>query len=218
MERFVTLLLCLALLVVLSPLAEVYTWGTLLSDLLLSLTLLAGIVSISTRRWQVITGATMGITVFLATWVAYVTHYWAADVAQAALGLAYFGFTAGDTCYWLLTRSRIGVNELAAAACIYLLLGLTGAFVFMLLDLTVPPAVVSIAGGEFAEMVPRPETFNGYVYFSFTTLTTLGYGDLVPAHPVSRAFATLEAILGQIFLAIMIARLVGLHISQQNQR
>ncbi|NNM00380.1 MAG: hypothetical protein HKO62_06490, partial [Gammaproteobacteria bacterium] len=181
MEKFVTLLLCLAMLLILSPLAEVYRWGTLLSNLLLSLTLLAGIASISTYRWQVAAGAIMGAIVFIATWISFATHNQAADIAQAALGLAYFGFTAGVISHWLLIRTRIGVNELAAAACIYLLLGLTGAFIFLFLDLVVPPALISIAGGEYSDLAAAPDTFNGYVYFSFTSLTTLGYGDVVPA-------------------------------------
>lgn len=53
-------------------------------------------------------------------------------------------------------------------------------------------------------------------YFSFETLTTLGYGDIVPRSPVARMLATLEAVMGQIYLTVLIARLVGLHIVDAN--
>ena len=51
-----------------------------------------------------------------------------------------------------------------------------------------------------------------FLYYSFVTLTTLGYGDITPLTPPARAFSYVEAILGQIFVAVSIARIVGLHI------
>jgi voltage-gated potassium channel Kch len=51
------------------------------------------------------------------------------------------------------------------------------------------------------------------MYFSYTTLTTLGYGDIVPVSQIARTLATLEAITGQLYLAVLVARLVGLHIN-----
>ncbi len=56
------------------------------------------------------------------------------------------------------------------------------------------------------------------VYYSFVTLTTLGYGDIVPVNPSVRALATLEAITGQLYLTVLVARLVGLHITHSSQR
>ncbi len=52
------------------------------------------------------------------------------------------------------------------------------------------------------------------VYFSFVTLTTLGYGDIVPTSATARMLAAAEAVTGQLYLAVLVARLVGLHISQ----
>jgi hypothetical protein len=52
------------------------------------------------------------------------------------------------------------------------------------------------------------------MYFSFATLTTLGYGDIVPTSPVSRMLASVEAIAGQLYLAVLVSRLVGLHIAE----
>jgi hypothetical protein len=55
---------------------------------------------------------------------------------------------------------------------------------------------------------------SGVLYFSFATLTTLGYGDIVPTTPISRMLASVEAITGQLYLAVLVARLVGLHIAE----
>ena len=56
-----------------------------------------------------------------------------------------------------------------------------------------------------------------YCYFSFTTLTTLGYGDLTPLTLATRVLSCAEAIIGQLFLTILIARLVGLHVVRASQ-
>jgi hypothetical protein len=65
--------------------------------------------------------------------------------------------------------------------------------------------------------VPTGPTSQQFGYFSFTTLTTLGYGDIAPLSGAARAFATLEAMVGQIYLTVLIARLVGAHIAQSSR-
>ena len=55
-----------------------------------------------------------------------------------------------------------------------------------------------------------------YYYFSFVTMTTLGYGDIVPTVPFARVVATLQAVVGQMYLTALVARLVGLHIAHTN--
>ena len=59
------------------------------------------------------------------------------------------------------------------------------------------------------------DVFSEMYYFSFVTLTTLGYGDVLPISRVARSFATLEAVIGQLYLAVVIASLVGIQINQR---
>ena len=56
-----------------------------------------------------------------------------------------------------------------------------------------------------------------YIYFSFVTMTSLGYGDISPVQPIVMTFAYVQVVFGQLFIAVMIARLVGLHVAQNNQ-
>jgi hypothetical protein len=69
---------------------------------------------------------------------------------------------------------------------------------------------------------PQPNDYVGRVlemrYFSFTTLTTLGYGDIVPHSAGARTLAVLEAVTGQIYLTVLVARLVGLYIVHESNR
>ncbi|MEW6535580.1 MAG: ion channel [Candidatus Auribacterota bacterium] len=87
---------------------------------------------------------------------------------------------------------------------IYLLLGVLWMVLYNILN-TFAPDAFSCGSGQSID----------FIYLSFITLTTLGYGDIVPLTPVSKILTTFEAITGQIFLATLIARLVGLKIAQE---
>ena len=71
--------------------------------------------------------------------------------------------------------------------------------------------------GPFRTAQEGTQTSAPMIYFSFVTLTTLGYGDIVPLSPAARALAMVEALLGQLYLTVLVARLVGLHITHSQQ-
>ncbi len=100
----------------------------------------------------------------------------------------------------LLIRGREPLQRIAGAVAIYLLLGLIWARLYQVVELVSP--------GAFR--VPEGESVNGasLTYFSFVTLATLGYGDISPVNIVARDLAVLEAIMGQLYLVILISRLV----------
>jgi hypothetical protein len=101
------------------------------------------------------------------------------------------------------------MDRIFAAVCVYMLIGYAWTFAYALIE--------DLQPGSFVALTTIPS--NNYVervlqmrYFSFMTLTTVGYGDIVPHSPVARTVAGLEAITGQIYLTVLVARLVGLHI------
>jgi hypothetical protein len=99
----------------------------------------------------------------------------------------------------LLRHSRVQGPTILGALCIYLLLGLFYAYLFS--------TVGAVAGSFFAG---QPETtLVDYLYFSFASLTTVGYGDLTPARDLSRMLAVSEALLGQLYLVTVVALVVG---------
>jgi hypothetical protein len=100
-----------------------------------------------------------------------------------------------------LVRWRSSTQRIAGAVNIYLLLGLIFARLYQVVDFMVP--------GSFR--FPEGEVLNisGLAYFSFVTLATLGYGDITPVSVVARDLAVLEAVTGQLYLVILISRLVS---------
>jgi Ion channel len=122
------------------------------------------------------------------------------SAALFLLNLLFVGAAPVVIIHSLVRRRVIDLRTVLGAVCVYVLLGMMWSFTF---------AAVGTLDSEpfFAEQTR--ETVADYLYFSFTTLTTVGYGDLTAAHGLGRALAMLEALIGQLYLVTVIALLVS---------
>ena len=109
-----------------------------------------------------------------------------------------------------ILTGEINSNRICGGACVYVLIGFCFALIHMMIAIDNPFA--------YKDMIKADETSIGHqerypilIYFSFCTLSTLGYGDVVPLSRLARASSCLEAICGQLYLAILVARVVGMH-------
>ena len=110
----------------------------------------------------------------------------------------------------ILVRSReVSADLIVGSVSVYLMLGLGFAFLYALLETLMPGSF----GGLEAVQGGR-EPIAPLIYYSYVTLTTLGYGDVSPVTNLTMTMAYLEAILGQLYLAVLVARLVGIHVSR----
>jgi Ion channel len=109
----------------------------------------------------------------------------------------------------VLHHRRVTYETVLGALCAYVLVGLLFAFVYL--------AVAELRDGPFFAQ-PGPHEGSEYLYFSFVALTTLGFGDLSPAVGLPQALTVLEALLGQVFLVTLVARLVTLWVRQSAGR
>jgi len=130
----------------------------------------------------------------------------------AALRLLFFGEVTRVVVVHVLRARRITSDTIAAASCAYMLLGMVWANLYLLLDymrpgaIDIPSSFTAGFGGD-----PGP----ALTYFSFVTLATVGYGGMKPLDPGTGGLCVAEALVGQLYLAIMISRMVGLHIAQR---
>jgi voltage-gated potassium channel len=109
----------------------------------------------------------------------------------------------------VLRHKRVTYETVLGALCTYVLLGLLFAFAYLALDL--------VRDAPFFAQ-PGPHEASEYLYFSFVTITTLGFGDLSPAVGLPQALTALEALLGSVFLVTLVARLVTLWVRQDEAR
>ena len=111
----------------------------------------------------------------------------------------------------VIFSDRVNLHNIAGAACIYLLLGIAWSLAYYFIYIIMPDSFkANLAFDTHMQL-------NDFVYYSFVTLTTLGYGDIVPLSATARALVYLEAILGQFYIAILVAGLVSIHISNHSK-
>ena len=126
--------------------------------------------------------------------------------------LAVMGFllvTITFTLRQVVVGTEINANRLVGAICVYLMLGVIWALAYSLLELATPGSFGGVTAGQDAGWDSE------WLYFSFVTLTTLGYGDILPLSALARALAYMEAVTGQFYVAILVAGLVSAYISDR---
>jgi len=124
------------------------------------------------------------------------------EIAVSAASLASIALLATVVLTQTFRAGRVTTHRIQGAIAAYLLLGVGWAYAYELVDALAPGAFTSAQA-----VVDR-----GWQYFSFVTLTTIGYGDVTPVHPAARSLAMLEALTGQLYPAILLARLVSLQV------
>lgn len=173
--------------------------------------LISGIISVARSRRAGIAISAVAV----ASAGAYLTALWAPGSSTSlarALASGLFSLLLSGVVFERIFRAgSVTVHRISGAVAAYLLIGLVFSYAYDAIEL--------IAPGSFYHLHPgtadASQSSNPLVYFSFTTLTTLGYGDVTPMHPIARALANLEALIGQLFPAILIARLVALEVSDR---
>ncbi|WP_312328907.1 ion channel [Stenotrophomonas sp.] len=209
-HRYAILFGALLVTLTLGPLLEALSFGHRVMELLLCVSLLAALFPIGKRVQRHL--------LLVLVVVAQGLRWWARDAggALALSGAVLWGVLATVAAWhavrYALSSQRVQSEHLSAALSAYLLLGLCGGVVFAAVS-AISPGSMAVGGQPAQDGLGMGSA----LYFSFVTLATLGYGDITPVSQVARGLATLEAITGQLFLALLVARLVGLRSSAPSQ-
>jgi hypothetical protein len=138
-------------------------------------------------------------------------------LVRLVLALTFFG-TAAALIGWEIWRAqRVETEAILGAVAVYCLLGLCWGLAFSIVEFAEPGSFHNVCEPRLGDVGCQATLadFPRLYYFSFVTLTTLGYGDVVPLTRVAEGVVTMASVSGQLFLAIMIGRVVGMHIAQQ---
>jgi len=138
------------------------------------------------------------------------------NIGPTVLAGLFIGFLIARILKDVLTGSRISSEQIFGAVCAYLLLGVLFSTIYGFIVLVDPGAFAvsdTLAQRLAADASPRGSGV--FTYFSFVTMSTLGYGDIAPVSPAARSFAWAQAVIGQLYLAITVAALVGTHIARK---
>ena len=149
------------------------------------------------NRVILVLGIIIGIPAILARWIVSDLPFDSSELSVLIFSILFFSLLCLFILSSVLGEKRITRDTIFGAIGIYLCLGITWALSYQFVDMLIPGALSNV------------QNATAYVYFSFITLATLGYGDITPLIPVTESMAMFEAVIGQLYIAVLIARLVS---------
>jgi hypothetical protein len=211
-DRSLTVLLITLILSVL-VVPSLLNFGTGPIDILLTIALLAGIRFVSQNRFQMILLSIFAVLALVIRVISTFSHGNGIYLLRAISNIVSLSILAAIVLIQVFRKGPITLQRVQGAVAEYLLLGLIWASAYELVELFIPRAILN---GNLA--IPPQVLTPNLIYFSFVTLTTVGYGDFTPVHHIARSLAILEALTGQLFPAILIARLVSMELLASSKR
>lgn len=207
------LLASLFLMLIASPFLEVVPGGDLIEAILLSLVLFAAALAAGDRLSTFIWAAVLVIPAVVGKWVNHFLPALAPAEIFLTCGLLFIAFAIVQLLRFVGRAPRVDFEVLCAGVSAYLMLGVLWGFAFILVDRLSPASFV------FALPAEAGQQLKGFtaIYFSYITLCTIGYGDIVPVSGPARMLAMMEGMTGLLYMAVFVARLVSLYSSRPSQ-
>jgi len=188
---------------------EAPTWEKVVVSAFFSLVVVSGVLSAwsdrGTRRMVLVAG----LAPLTLLWIELVYHPPFFTLVNGGLRLGLVGLFAAVLMGRVLAAGRVTAARLKGAIAVYLLIGVMFQEAYRVLSIAFPGALSVHATNPLSVKYTAE-----LMYFSFSTMTTAGYGDIVPIHPLARSMANFEAIVGQMYIVLLIGRLLTLHLSQ----
>jgi len=186
-----------------------FSFGGVVGRVLFSLVVIAGVAATFRKRWVrffVIALAVAGLSLI---WLEHVHPARGLSILNALLGMTFLLFLLATLIIQVFRSGTVTAHRIRGAIVVYLLIGGMWSFFYYAVALTVPQAFnwpEGLAAGD------QQQVQQILTYFSFTTLTTTGFGDVTPAIPLTRTLAMFESLAGQLYLVVTLTRLVSLSV------
>jgi hypothetical protein len=207
------LLGALVLLFLVTPVVEDIKYGGLIETVLLSLVLVSALLAIGGRRRTLAVALVLLAPALVGKWLDRFQPGLLPPWVFLGAALVFAGFVVANLLRFVLRAPRVDAEVLCAGVSIYMMLGLLWAFAYVLVGRLSPGAFAFSAGPEAEHVM---DGFNAF-YFSFVTLSTVGFGDVAPVSKVARTLAVTEAVVGMFYMAILVARLVSLYSAHSSE-
>ena len=208
-RRFSTveLLVALALLFFFFPFIEEVKGGDVIVSILLSLVLLSAVLAVADRKGVFFIALVLAVPAIVGRWINHFRPDLLPSPVFLIAGLALIAFVVANLLLFVLRAPSVNTDVLCASISAYLMLGLLWTVAYWLVAQVTPNAFA------FNTATGTKETMAGFnaFYFSFITLSKVGYGDITPLSRIARWLAATEAMTGLLYVTVLIARLVSLY-------
>jgi len=207
----VKLLGALGLLFVTAPFLDDLPRGDLIEAVVVTLVMIFAVLAVGGQRRTLIIGVVLAVPALAGKWINHVRPDLLPPVVFPAAYVIFFGFVVAQLLRYIVCAPSVDANVLCAGLAGFLMLGLMWALAYLTVA-RLDAGAFKLPGGPGAG--GTMDAFTAF-YFSFVTLCTVGYGDITPVATGARSLAMLEALVGQLYPAVIIARLVSLQVGSK---
>ena len=205
----VFLLIAILSMIIGSPFVdELFRYG-IFPDLFLTVVFIAAIYTVGQKMRHLVISLMLALPMLLSVW----TSYFYKNIPLFTIGeffaALFIGFTILRMIQFIFNEKEVTKDVIYAAVIVYLLMAMMWSFAYALLEYVYPDSF-SYPGG------PKEDIFR-FLYFSFVTITTLGFGDITPLTRKASSLVMLEAVVGQMYLVVVVAWLVGMRVSRKSK-
>lgn len=205
--RFLYLLILILGMIIIVPLVENFVHLRIITDVFVTAVFITAAYAISQKKHHVLIAVLLVVPVLLSIWSEYFVNIPSLQIVGNLCGVVYFSYAIIAILIFIYKQREVTRDLIAGAAVAYLMMALMWTFLYKSVELLQP--------GSFS-LPDTPFKSNKliFVYYSFVTITTLGFGDITPTTSLASSLSILEALVGQLFLVVVVAWLVGVHVSQ----
>jgi hypothetical protein len=209
-ERFL-ILICLILgLIVIVPILKRFAALRIFLDIFITAIYISMVYTVSHKKRHIYIGALLAMVMLISLWLQYFQQNNLVFAIGRISGILFFIMVITNILTLIFKSEDVTIEVIYAAILVYLLMALMWSFVYVLLELINPASFnVALSLEQGSQMWS--------IYYSFVTITTLGYGDITPATELASSFSILEAVVGQLYLVVVVARLVGMHVASKSR-
>ncbi len=204
--RFSSLLGSLLLMLVVYPFLETGGRGRFLFSIFFTLILLNVVYTVASRTRVFYVVLVLTLVALALDWVGRLVELPAPALIRAGVSVLLLGLVVIVILRDVLRAEKVTAEKVTGGVCVYLILGILCAILFAALA-SHDPAALNVP-------LERDRPMSQMLYYSFVTMTTLGYGDIFASSTAARVLASLQALVGQLYLTVLVARLVALQITQ----
>ncbi len=208
-HRMVFLLATILSMIIGSPfLDEIFHYG-IIPDIFITIIFIVGIYSISREKKHIYISLGLAAPMFIGVWSSYLYQNIKLFIVGELFGALFVGFVISLLIKFIFNQKKVTKEVIYAAVVVYLLMAMMWSFSYLILEYFYP--------GSFSVSEGPSRGVYRFLYFSFVTITTLGYGDVTPLTQKASSLVILEAVTGQMYLVIVVAWLVGMHVSRRSR-
>jgi len=205
----VILLIAILSMIIGSPFVDELFPYAITPDIFLTIVFIAAIYAIGHKTQHIVISVLLALPMLLAHWTSFFYKNIHLSIISEIFAALFIGFTILRMIQFIFNEKEVSKEVIYAAVVVYLLMAMMWSFAYTLLEYVYPDSFSYPDG-------PGEDTFR-FLYFSFVTITTLGYGDIAPLTRKASSLVMLEAVSGQMYLVVVVAWLVGMHVSRRSK-